>query len=120
MISIAQRFMNKSGTESSKNQALLDLYRHPLMKELKEIHGARPTNEDLHQFLLGIPSLDKDPEASMQIAKQRAEQYKNEAKEISIRRKVLERDFQYGEPYNSDIIDQSVEKELSGNDIGAK
>jgi hypothetical protein len=117
-----QRLINWEGTESGKNQALLDLYQQPLLEEFKYYFGARQTDNDLKQFLKTLPTLDKDSAASIQIATDRAATIRARNKETLLRAKILETEFNYGEPYNSQAVTKRVEEEMKEqlDDIGKK
>ena len=109
------RIVNYEGTASGKNQALLDLYQQPLLEEFKYYFGARQTDNDLKQFLKTLPTLDKDSTASIQIATDRAATIRARNKETLLRAKILETEFNYGEPYNSQAVTKRVEEEMQAN-----
>lgn len=112
------RFYNNANSESAKNQALADMYQAPLLEEFKNIFGAKATDADLKQFLKTLPTLDKDATASTEIAKQRALDIRTDIKERQIRAEVLESEFGYGEPYNSQAVTKKVEEEMKKETFG--
>lgn len=108
-----QRAWNNAGTASEKNQALVEMYKQPLLAGIKQIFAGATSNEDVAMFVAGLPSLDKNPEASIQVAKERAEEIGMSIEADNITRDVLENDFGYGEPYNSLAVQNIVDKRLS-------
>ncbi len=111
-LSKAQRFLNKSNTDSERNQAKLEMLKLPLMEDLKRIYGSRITNFDLEQFLVTLPSLDKNPDASITEAKNRAKEIREEIYNDNLTQEVLEDEFGYSEPYNSLAVQRRVQERL--------
>ena len=108
-IATLQRALNKAGTESEKNQVLIQYEQLPLLQDLKRIFGARITNADLEQFMKSVPTLDKNPQASIQVANERASEIRRNLKQDELTLEVLENDFGYGEPYNSLAVRKRVD-----------
>ena len=118
----ALRAINTStfSSDSAKNQALIGLYQKHLLAGLKDTFGNRVSNLDLTTFLEGIPNLDKDPRAAIQVAGERIDEYVQELKEDEVTREVLENEFGYREPYNSLAVQKRVQEKMkidTGNDI---
>lgn len=112
-IATLQRALNKAGTESEKNQVLIQYEQLPLLQDLKRIFGARITNADLEQFMKSVPTLDKNPQASIQVANERASEIRRNLKQDELTLEVLENDFGYGEPYNSLAVRKRVDALMS-------
>lgn len=113
-----QRFVNFEGTESAKNQALLDLYQQPLLEEFKYYFGSKATDTDLNQFLGTLSSLNKDAGSSIKVARERAAAIRATNKEQQLRAKILETEFNYGEPYNSQAVTRRVDEEMKTQSFG--
>lgn len=109
-ISQAQRAVNKSGTESERNQALIELYKQPLMAGIKQMFAGTTSDRDIATFIAGLPSLDKNPDAAIQVALERAAQLDNQAQKNNLTREVLENEFGYSEPYNSLAVQNRVKE----------
>lgn len=112
LISAVQRFTNWSGTDSARNQALLEMNQAPLLEEFKHIFGAKATDADLKQFLKTLPTLDKNSIASIDMAKERAIEIRANNKEKLLRARILEDEFGYSEPYNSQAVTKRVGEEM--------
>lgn len=110
IIKAAQRAVNKSGTESERNQALIELYQQPLMAGIKQIFAGATSDRDIATFIAGLPSLDKNPDAAIQVALERAAQLDNQIQKDNLTRDVVENQFGYSEPYNSLAV-QNIVKE---------
>lgn len=108
-----QRGLNNSNTESEKNQVLIQYASQPLMQGLKRIYTGVTSDRDIALFLEGIPSLDKNASASIQVAKARAKEIRQRLKEDEVTREVLENDFGYSEPYNSLAVQNKVKQRLN-------
>ena len=106
----AQRAVNKSGTESERNQALIELYQQPLMAGIKQIFAGATSDRDIATFIAGLPSLDKNPDAAIQVALERATQLDNQIQKDNLTREVVENDFGYSEPYNSLAVQNRVKE----------
>lgn len=115
LIAMAQRAVNKSGTESEKNQALIELYKQPLMSGIKEMFAGSTSDFDVANFVAGLPSLDKNPDAAIQVAKERAAEIRLKIESDNHTRDVLENEFGYSEPYNSLAVQNKVKERLGGN-----
>lgn len=113
LISAAQRLINFSGTDSAKNQALLEMYKLPLLEDFKYFFGNKATDTDLKTYLATLSTLDKDSIASSTIARERAKEISSNNRENQIRAKILEQKFKYGEPYNSQEVSDAVNKEMN-------
>ena len=110
IISQAQRAVNWSGTESEKNQALIELYQQPLMAGIKQIFAGATSDRDVATFIAGLPSLDKNPSAAIQVAMERAAQLDNQIQKNNLTREIVENDFGYSEPYNSLAVQNRVKE----------
>lgn len=110
IIKTAQRAVNKSGTESERNQALIELYQQPLMAGIKQMFAGATSDRDIATFMAGLPSLDKNPDAAIQIALERAAQLDNQVQKNNLTRDVVENDFGYSEPYNSLAVQNRVKE----------
>jgi hypothetical protein len=110
IISQAQRAINRAGTESEKNQALIELYQQPLMAGIKQIFAGATSDRDVATFIAGLPSLDKNPDAAIQVAMERAAQLDNRIQKNNLTRDVVENDFGYSEPYNSLAVQNRVKE----------
>jgi hypothetical protein len=110
IISQAQRAINRAGTESEKNQALIELYQQPLMAGIKQIFAGATSDRDVAAFIAGLPSLDKNPDAAIQVAMERAAQLDNRIQKNNLTRDVVENDFGYSEPYNSLAVQNRVKE----------
>ncbi|HNQ68341.1 MAG TPA: hypothetical protein PKN32_08175 [Bacteroidales bacterium] len=110
VIKMAQRAVNKSGTESEKNQALIELYQQPLMAGIKQMFAGTTSDRDVATFIAGLPSLDKNPDAAIQVALERAAGLDNQIQKNNLTRDVLENDFGYSEPYNSLAVQNRVKE----------
>jgi len=110
IINQAQRAINKSGTESERNQALIELYKQPLMAGIKQIFAGATSDYDIATFLAGLPSLDKNPDAAIQVALERAAQLDNQIQKDNLTRDIVENDFGYSEPYNSLAVQNRVKE----------
>jgi hypothetical protein len=110
LISQAQRAINKSGTESEKNQALIELYQQPLMAGIKQIFAGATSDRDVAAFIAGLPSLSKNADAAVQVALERAAQLDNQIQKDNLTRDVVENDFGYSEPYNSLAVQNRVKE----------
>lgn len=110
IIKTAQRAVNKSGTESERNQALIELYQQPLMAGIKQIFAGATSDRDIATFIAGLPSLDKNPDAAIQVSLERAAQLDNQVQKNNLTRDVVENDFGYSEPYNSLAVQNRVKE----------
>lgn len=110
IIKTAQRAINKSGTESERNQALIELYKQPLMAGIKQMFAGTTSDFDVATFIAGLPSLDKNPDAAIQVAMERAAQLDNQVQKNNLTRDVVENDFGYSEPYNSLAVQNRVKE----------
>lgn len=110
IIKTAQRAINKSGTESERNQALIELYKQPLMAGIKQMFAGTTSDFDVATFVAGLPSLDKNPDAAIQVALERAAQLDNQVQKNNLTRDVVENDFGYSEPYNSLAVQNRVKE----------
>jgi hypothetical protein len=110
IIKAAQRAVNKSGTESERNQALIELYQQPLMTGIKDMFAGSTSDYDIALFIAGLPSLKTNPDAAIQVALERATQLDNQIQKDNLTRDVVENQFGYSEPYNSLAV-QNVVKE---------
>jgi len=110
IIKTAQRAVNKSGTESERNQALIELYQQPLMAGIKQMFAGATSDRDIATFIAGLPSLDKNPDAAIQVALERAAQLDNQIQKDNLTRDVVENDFGYSEPYNSLAVQNRVKE----------
>lgn len=110
IIKTAQRAVNKSGTESERNQALIELYKQPLMAGIKQIFAGATSDYDIATFMAGLPSLDKNPDAAIQVALERAAQLDNQIQKDNLTRDVVENEFGYSEPYNSLAVQNRVKE----------
>lgn len=110
IIKTAQRAINKSGTESERNQALIELYKQPLMAGIKQMFAGTTSDFDVATFIAGLPSLDKNPDAAIQVAMERAAQLDNQMQKNNLTREVVENDFGYSEPYNSLAVQNRVKE----------
>jgi hypothetical protein len=110
IIKTAQRAVNKSGTESERNQALIELYQQPLMAGIKQMFAGATSDRDVATFIAGLPSLDKNPDAAIQVAMERAAQLDNQVQKNNLTRDVVENDFGYSEPYNSLAVQNRVKE----------
>jgi len=110
IIKTAQRAVNTAGTESEKNQALIELYKQPLMAGIKQMFAGTTSDRDVATFIAGLPSLDKNPDAAIQVAMERAAQLDNQLQKNNLTRDVLENDFGYSEPYNSLAVQNRVKE----------
>ena len=110
IISQAQRVINRAGTESEKNQALIELYQQPLMAGIKQMFAGATSDRDVATFIAGLPSLDKNPDAAIQVALERAAGLDNQIQKNNLTRDVLENDFGYSEPYNSLAVQNRVKE----------
>jgi hypothetical protein len=110
IIKTAQRAVNKSGTESERNQALIELYQQPLMAGIKQMFAGATSDRDVATFIAGLPSLDKNPDAAIQVALERAAQLDNQVQKNNLTRDVVENDFGYSEPYNSLAVQNRVKE----------
>jgi hypothetical protein len=110
IIKAAQRAVNKSGTESERNQALIELYQQPLMAGIKQMFSGATSDRDIATFIAGLPSLDKNPDAAIQVALERAAQLDNQVQKNNLTRDVVENDFGYSEPYNSLAVQNRVKE----------
>ncbi|WPX99513.1 hypothetical protein Megpolyxen_01404 [Candidatus Megaera polyxenophila] len=104
------RLFNKANTESEKRQALIELYKQPLMAGIKQIFAGSTSNEDVALFMSGLPSLDKNPDAAIQVALERAEQIDNQLQKDNLTRDIVENEFGYSEPYNSLAVQNRVKE----------
>lgn len=111
-LSKIQRGLNKANTESEKNQILIQYETQPLMQGLKDIFKGATSDRDIALFIEGLPSLDKNPQASIQISKQRADDIRKRLKEDEVTQEVLEDEFGYSEPYNSLAVQRRVKEKL--------
>ena len=116
-LAIIRRFVNKSNTKSEQNQAMLEFQKLPLMEDLKRIYGAQVSDIDLKSFLSTLPSLDKNPKASILEAKNRSNEIKQQLKEDQTTQQVLEDEFGYSEPYNSLAIKRRVDELMGAESI---
>lgn len=110
IIKMAQRAVNKSGTESERNQALIELYQQPLMTGIKDMFAGATSDYDIALFIAGLPSLKTNPDAAIQVALERSAQLDNQIQKDNLTRDVVENQFGYSEPYNSLAV-QNVVKE---------
>jgi len=110
IIKTAQRAVNKSGTESERNQALIELYQQPLMAGIKQMFAGATSDRDIATFIAGLPSLDKNPDAAIQVALERAAQLDNQIQKDNLTRDVVENQFGYSEPYNSLAVQNKVKE----------
>lgn len=110
IIKTAQRAVNTAGTESEKNQALIELYQQPLMAGIKQMFAGTTSDRDVATFIAGLPSLDKNPDAAIQVALERAAQLDNQVQKNNLTRDVVENDFGYSEPYNSLAVQNRVKE----------
>ena len=110
IIKTAQRAVNKSGTESERNQALIELYQQPLMAGIKQMFAGTTSDRDVATFIAGLPSLDKNPDAAIQVALERAAGLDNQIQKNNLTRDVVENDFGYSEPYNSLVVQNRVKE----------
>lgn len=110
IIKTAQRAINKSGTESERNQALIELYKQPLMAGIKQMFAGTTSDFDVATFIAGLPSLDKNPDAAIQVAMERAAQLDNQVQKNNLTRDIVENDFGYSEPYNSLAVQNRVKE----------
>lgn len=110
IIKMAQRAVNKSGTESERNQALIELYQQPLMTGIKDMFAGATSDYDIALFIAGLPSLKTNPDAAIQVSLERAAQLDNQIQKDNLTRDVVENQFGYSEPYNSLAV-QNVVKE---------
>ena len=110
IIKTAQRAVNKSGTESERNQALIELYQQPLMAGIKQMFAGATSDRDIATFIAGLPSLDKNPDAAIQVALERAAQIDNQIQKDNLTRDVVENQFGYSEPYNSLAVQNKVKE----------
>jgi len=110
IIKTAQRAINKSGTESERNQALIELYKQPLMAGIKQIFAGATSDYDIATFMAGLPSLDKNPDAAIQVALERAAQLDNQIQKDNLTRDIVENEFGYSEPYNSLAVQNRVKE----------
>lgn len=106
----AQRAVNKSGTESERNQALIELYQQPLMAGIKQMFAGATSDRDIATFIAGLPSLDKNPDAAIQVALERSAQIDNQIQKDNLTRDVVENEFGYSEPYNSLAVQNRVKE----------
>ena len=113
LIALANRAINKSGTESEKNQALIELYKQPLMAGIKQIFAGATSDKDIAVFIAGLPSLDKNPAAAIQIAQERAAKLDKLIQKNNVTLDVVENDFGYSEPYNSLAVQNLVKSKMS-------
>lgn len=109
LVAQALRTYNNSNSESEKRQALIELYKQPLMAGIKDIFGGS-SNENIALFLSGLPSLDKNTDAAVQVAMERAAQLDNQIQKNNLTRDVVENDFGYSEPYNSLAVQNRVKE----------
>lgn len=68
-------------TGNNKAQALDELYRNPLLTGIKDIFAGATSDRDVETFLLGIPKIEDNYEAALQIAGEREAQYTKEIQE---------------------------------------
>ena len=104
------RLYNNSNSESEKRQALIELYKQPLMAGIKQIFAGSTSNEDVALFMSTLPSLDKNPDAAIQVAIERAEQLDNQLQKDNLTRDIVENEFGYSEPYNSLAVQNRVKE----------
>ena len=112
IISKMQRALNNANTESEKNQVLIQYETQPLMQGLKDIFKGATSDRDIALFIEGLPSLDKNPEASIQVSKARAAEIKKRIKEDEVTQQILEDEFGYSEPYNSLAVQRRVQEKM--------
>ncbi len=74
----AYRFVNYSGTESSRRQHLIALEKEPLWHEFKEIFGGKASDQDLAAFLTTMPDLNNPYEANKEAIEGRIAKYEEE------------------------------------------
>ena len=113
-----RRVINSSGDESATRQALMELERAPLFPEFKESFKGTTSDNDLAAFLATLPSLDKDVSANLTIATRRAKDLRDKIKERQIRADVLENEFKYSEPYNSQAVTKRVKEKMKIDSFG--
>jgi hypothetical protein len=113
-----KRAYDNEGSESSRNQALLEMKKSPLMPEFKQIYGHIQSEGDRKDFLAMLPSLNKDPVASIQEATERAEKLKLTIRRNQIRAKVLEEEFDLNELYNGAAVTRRVEEIMKTESAG--
>ena len=113
-----KRVINSAGNESATRQALLELERAPLFPEFKESFKGTTSDNDLAAFLATLPSIDKDVTANLTIATRRAKELRDKIKERQIRSDVLENDFKYSEPYNSQAVTKRVKEKMKIDSFG--
>lgn len=82
-----------STTGEDRNRQLSEMYKQPIMAGIKQIFAGSTSDNDIVTFLAGVPDFNKDPKASIIIAKERAAEIKNRLKKENLTRKVVERDF---------------------------
>lgn len=58
----------------------------------------------------GLPSLDKNPDAAIQVALERAAQLDNQIQKDNLTRDIVENEFGYSEPYNSLAVQNRVKE----------
>lgn len=110
IIKMAQRAINKSGTESERNQALIELYQQPLMTGIKDMFAGSTSDYDIALFIAGLPSLKTNPDAAIQVALERAAQLDNQIQKDNLTRDIVENEFGYSEPYNSLAVQNRVKE----------
>lgn len=108
LLAKTQRVLNNANTASEKHQALIELYKQPLMAGIKEIFAGSTSDNDTATFLLTLPSLDKNPEASIKVAKERAADLQNRIENDDLTADILENEFGFKEPYNSRAVQNKV------------
>ena len=110
IIKMAQRAVNKSGTESERNQALIELYQQPLMTGIKDMFAGATSDYDIALFIAGLPSLKTNPDAAIQVALERSAQLDNQIQKDNLTRDIVENEFGYSEPYNSLAVQNRVKE----------
>ena len=108
--SIDQIVMQLLGMMKERNQALIELYQQPLMAGIKQIFAGATSDRDIATFIAGLPSLDKNPDAAIQVALERAAQLDNQIQKDNLTRDIVENEFGYSEPYNSLAVQNRVKE----------
>lgn len=103
-----QRLVDIADSGSSLSQSQMDLEVAKLMPQMKEIFVGVATDNDLKTFIKGLPTLEKDPRAAVAAAKEQAKYIKDNIWDLETRANVLQNDFKYSEPYNSQIVSEKV------------
>jgi len=99
-----------SSNGEDRDRQLAEMYKQPIMKGIKEIFAGATSDRDAITFLATTPDFDKNPQAAIQVAKERSTEIRQRLKEDKLRRQVVERDYGYTEPYNSLAVEEKVQE----------